>query len=59
VAEFDPQVNTVVPSNSTEQLVFGIPAIQLSHKMMFSAEFQLVEECWNLSSILQWAGGGI
>jgi len=53
VAEFDPQVNTVVPSNSTEQLVFGIPAIQLSHKMMFSAEFQLVEECWNLSSILQ------
>lgn len=53
VAEFDPQVSTVVPSNSTEQLVFCVLAIQLSHKVTFSAEFQRVEEFWNLSSVLQ------
>lgn len=58
-AEFDPQASTVVPSNSPEQLVFGVLAIQLSRQMTFSAEFSLVEEVWNLSSLLQRSRGGI
>lgn len=53
MAEGDPQVNTFVPSNSAEQPVSYIPAFELSCKMTFSAEFQVAEEFWKLSSVLQ------